>query len=176
MDDGEVVAAQLERPPRAPVAVLHRCHLGLPVVIDVPPFLDDGTPFPTSSWLTCPLAVKRIGRIEADGGVRAAEALIVEDQDFGAAYAGAMERYRLDREARIPSEHRGPSPTGGIGGSSGGVKCLHAHYADHAAGHDNPVGAWVTPEVEPLNCTVPCVATIDGDIVRNPEWLEPSLP
>ena len=34
-----------------------RCHLGLPVVVRVPPILDDGTPFPTHYWLTCPLAV-----------------------------------------------------------------------------------------------------------------------
>jgi len=61
-----------------------------------------------------------------------------------------------------------------VGGSQGGVKCLHAHYADHAAGNENPIGAWVAPEVEPLNCTVPCVVEVDGDVVRNPEWIEPA--
>jgi hypothetical protein len=39
-----------------------RCHLGLPVVIQVPPRLDDGTPFPTLYWLTCPLATTLIAQ------------------------------------------------------------------------------------------------------------------
>ncbi len=49
------------------------------------------------------------------------------------------------------------------------MKCLHAHYADHAAGNENPVGAAVAPWIEPLDCTVPCVA--EG--VANPDWVEP---
>ena len=35
--------------------------MGLPVVVAVPPLLDDGTPFPTRYWLTCPLARIRVG-------------------------------------------------------------------------------------------------------------------
>ena len=175
MDDRAVVAAQIERPPRSPVEVLARCHLGLPVVIAVPPFLDDGTPFPTSYWLTCPLAVRRIGRVEAGGGVRTAEAMVEDDQALAAAYQRAMDRYRDERDALIPAGHDGPRPTGGVGGSKGGVKCLHAHYADGAAGNENPIGAWVAPEVDPLNCTVPCVVEVTGESVRNPEWIEPPL-
>ena len=168
MDDPTVVAAQLGRPPRSPVEVLSRCHLGLPVVIAVPPFLDDGTPFPTSYWVTCPLAVRRIGRVEADGGVKRAETML-EHPSVSSSYATAMERYEADRDAQIPDGHEGPRPSGGVGGSKGGVNCLHAHYADHAAGNDNPVGAWVAPDVEPLNCTMPCVA--GGE--RDPAWVEP---
>ncbi len=169
MDDLRVVGAQLDRPPRSPVEVLGRCHLGLPVVIDVPPFLDDGTPFPTSYWLTCPLAVKRIGRIEADGGVRQAEAMLDRDAALAAGQEAAAERYAANRDGHIAQDHTGPRPTGGVGGSMGGVKCLHAHYADHAAGNDNPIGAWVAPGVEPLNCTERCVV----DAERNPAWTEP---
>ncbi|GMQ85407.1 MAG: hypothetical protein BMS9Abin07_0973 [Acidimicrobiia bacterium] len=175
MDDVAVVAAQIERTPRSVVEVSLRCALGLPVVTSVPPLLDDGTPFPTSSWLTCPLAVRRIGRVEADGGVQTAETLIGGDPDFAAAHQRAMQRYGEDRDALIPRDHEGPRPSGGVGGSRAGVKCLHAHYADHAAGNDNPVGAWVAPRVEPLNCTVPCTADVGGVVVRNPEWVEPTL-
>lgn len=174
MDDREVVAAQIGRPPRAPIEVLSRCHLGLPVVIAVPPFLDDGTPFPTSYWLTCPLAVRRIGRAEAAGGVRAAEEMIEADTAMVAAYRGAMDRYGRDRDASIPAARTGPRPTGGVGGSQAGVKCLHAHYADHAAGNTNPVGAWVAPDTEPLDCAIPCTAEVEGEVVRNPEWVEPT--
>ena len=173
MDDLRVVEAQIDRPPRSPVEVLSRCHLGLPVVIGVPPLLDDGTPFPTSYWLTCPLAVKRIGRVEAGGGVRDAEAMLESDGAVAAAFQNAMDRYAAERDARIPAGHDGPRPTGGVGGSQSGVKCLHAQYADHAAGNENAVGSWVAPDVEPLDCTVPCVAGIDGETRRNPDWIEP---
>lgn len=173
MDDREVVASQIGRPPRSPIEVLSRCHLGLPVVIGVPPFLDDGTPFPTSCWLTCPLAVRRIGRVEAGGGVKAAGEMIKADAAMAAGHATAMERYETDRDALISADHTGPRPTGGVGGSTRGVKCLHAHYADHAAGNANPIGEWVAPQVEPLDCTMMCAAEIEGQVVRNPEWIEP---
>ena len=60
MDDRQVVAVQLERPLRAAIDVRARCPLQLPVVVAVPPLLDDGTPFPTRYWLTCPLARLRV--------------------------------------------------------------------------------------------------------------------
>lgn len=140
----------------------------------MPPFLDDGTPFPTSAWLTCPLAVRRIGRVEAEGGVSAAAVLIEADAEIAAGFASAMDRYRTERDALIPDDHVGPRPTGGVGGSSGGVKCLHAHYADHAVGNDNPIGGWVSPRVEPLNCTIPCAIEREGLVVRNDQWVEPA--
>lgn len=173
MDDPEAVAAQIERSPRARVSVLRRCHLDLPVVIGVPPLLDDGTPFPTSYWLTCPLAVRRIGRLEADGGVKAAESRLAADPVLAGAHRVAMDRYEADRDAQVPTDHAGPRPTGGVGGSSLGVKCLHAHYADHAAGNDNPIGAGVAEAIEPLDCVEPCVVEIDDHAVRNPAWSEP---
>ena len=140
----------------------------------VPPILDDGTPFPTLYWLTCPLAVKRIGRIEATGGVRRAEMLIAEDPEFADRHEAAAERYRSARDELIPAGYAGPLPVGGIGGAGAGVKCLHAHYADVAAGNDNPVGAWVAEQIEPLDCAVTCVVDHgDGPTERNPDWSEP---
>lgn len=170
-----MIAAQLGRPLRAFSKPLTRCHLGLPVVIEVPPVLDDGTPFPTHYWLSCPLAVRRVARIESRGDIARMEERAAADPEFERRLAGAHERYRLDRDGLIPqgATHR---PSGGVGGASFGVKCLHAHYADHSAGicaeepRDNPVGELVAAEIEPLNCTVPCV--IDGR--RNPGWVEPS--
>ncbi len=169
MGDRETVAAQLGRAPRSPVDVVVRCHLGLPVVIAVPPHLVDGTPFPTRFWLTCPLAVRRIGRIEAAGGVKEAEARLAADPELAARHAAAAARYAAARDALIPADSPLPRPTGGVGGAARGVKCLHAHYADHAAGNDNPVGEDTAARIEPLDCTVPCV--IDGAL--NPEWREP---
>jgi len=174
MDDRSVVESQIGRPPRSPIVVASRCHLGLPVVITVPPILEDGTPFPTLYWLTCPLAAKRIGRIEATGGVRRAEHLIAEDPELAERHEAAAERYRGARDELIPAGHEGPVPVGGVGGTGAGVKCLHAHYADTVAGNDNPVGSWVAAQMEPLDCSVTCVRdTGDGSAERNPSWVEP---
>ncbi|MGB5416738.1 MAG: DUF501 domain-containing protein, partial [Polyangiales bacterium] len=71
--DGDVLALQIGRPLRATSTVVRRCSLGLPIVAEVPPILDTGEPFPTRYWLTCPLAHRRIARLEAEGGVRAAQ-------------------------------------------------------------------------------------------------------
>lgn len=175
MDDRAVVAVQIGRPPRSSVEVEARCHLDLPVVTRVPPVLDDGTPFPTTHWLTCPLAVLRISRLEADGGVKAADAEIGADPALADRYRDAMERYARERAQLVPADHTGPVPSGGVAGSRWGVKCLHAHYADHAAGNANPIGERVGSDVGPLDCPMPCV-TMDenGRAVANPAWREPT--
>ncbi len=173
MDDRAVVEAQLGRPPRSPVDVSVWCHLGLPIVVDVPPILDDGTPFPTTHWLSCPLAVVRISRLESVGGVRAADALIREDAATRLRFDEAMVRYRTERDRLIPADWDGPTPSGGVAGSSGGVKCLHAQYADTAVGNANPIGEDVAVRIEPLSCTVPCISEVDGEAVTNPDWSEP---
>lgn len=173
MDDRQIVAAQIERQPRSIVDVVARCHLGMPVVTRVPPHLDDGTPFPTTYWLTCPLAVRRIGRLEAAGGVNQAAQRIETDPALSEAFHRAMERYEKDRDALIGDDAPEYKPSGGVGGSRRGVKCLHAHYADHAAGNENPVGSMTAVDVEPLDCTMRCVVELDGAAVRNPGWVEP---
>lgn len=173
MNDRRVVAVQIGRQPRSPIAVVARCNLGLPTVTRVPPHLDDGTPFPTTYWLTCPLANRRIGRLEAEGGVKKAEARVAADPVFAAAYEAAMDRYREERDALVEPEWTGPRPSGGVGGAHRGVKCLHAHYADHAAGNANPVGAETAAAIEPLDCIVPCVVSVGGVAERNTEWTEP---
>jgi hypothetical protein len=173
VNDQETVAAQLERSLRAPIEVVARCALGLPVVVSVPPLLDDGTPFPTRYWLTCPLASTRVGRLEAAGGVKAMERWVESDPEIEARFMATGLRYATERDLLVPDEalHR---PTGGVAGSRRGVKCLHAQYADHAAGNDNPVGETVAPWVEPLNCTVACVVEDESEVVvRNRQWREP---
>ncbi len=169
--DSEVLARQIGRPLRATSKVRRRCTLGLPIVAEVPPILDTGEPFPTRYWLTCPLAHRRIARLEARGGVRMAQAKLEVDVALGAQLASAHERYERERDALLsPGVH--PRPSGGVGGSSGGVKCLHAHYADHAAGNANPIGLDVARTIGEPGCNVPCVMQIDGRIQRNPNWHE----
>jgi uncharacterized protein len=166
VDDGEVVEVQIGRALRADSEVVARCHLGLPVVIKVPPVLADGTPFPTLYWLTCPLATTRIGRLEGAGGVKRMEHKAETDPDFGESLARAHHSYRRERDALLePGET--PVPTGGVGGTQAGVKCLHAHYAHTRAGGANPVGELVASWIEPLDCLVECV--VEGDF--NPAWV-----
>lgn len=136
--DVEVVRGLLGREPRGAFRVVVRDAAGEPVVIRNEPLLDDGTPMPTRYWLVDADLNRRIGTIEADGGVRRAE----EEVDPGE-LAAAHERYRAERDAAVPADHAGPRPFGGVGGTRRGVKCLHTHYAWYLAGGDDPVGAWV---------------------------------
>lgn len=164
------MAAQVGRPLRGSPDVAGRCPLGLPTVAAVAPILEDGTPFPTRFWLTCPLAAKRIGRLESINGVKRMEAKRRTDPAFAGRLEAAHRRYARQRDAALPENHCGPVPTGGVAGLEIGIKCLHAHYADTAAGNDNPVGEVVARWIEPLNCEIPCVVG-DG---RNPRWIEPA--
>jgi hypothetical protein len=98
----------------------------------------DATPMPTLYWLVGEREKEAVSRLEAAGGVRQAEAE-VDPEELAAAHA----RYAAERDALLPPGHRGPTPTGGVGGARRGVKCLHAHYAWRLAGGDDPVGRWV---------------------------------
>jgi uncharacterized protein len=163
--DHRIVEVQIGRPLRADTTVVSRCHLGLPVVVQVPPVLDDGTPFPTLYWLSCPLARGRVGRLESAGGVKRMEQKAESAPEFADRLRDAHDSYRRARDELLDSG-MWPAPTGGVGGARTGVKCLHAHYAHTRAGGDNPVGELVRDWIEPLDCSVPCV--LDG--VPNPEW------
>jgi hypothetical protein len=140
------VTELLGREPRAEFEVVVRDDAGEPVVIRNAVLLTDGTPMPTRYWLVGAEAVKAVSQLEADGGVRTAEAAVDPD-----ALAAAHDAYARERGQALPAGWNGPEPFGGVGGTRRGVKCLHAHYAWYLAGGDDPVGAWVaerlaTPE------------------------------
>jgi hypothetical protein len=136
--DRERVALLLGREPQGHFDVVVRDRAGEPVVIRNAPLLDDGTPMPTRYWLVGQDLRTAVDRLEARGGVRAAEAA-VDPNVLHAAHA----RYAAERDDEIPSDWNGPRPSGGVGGTRKGVKCLHAHYAWYLAGGDDPVGRWV---------------------------------
>lgn len=137
-DDAVRVAELLGRPPQGSFEVVVRDGDGDPVVIRNAPFLADGRPMPTRYWLVGAVARRAVDQLEAAGGVRAAEAAVDPE-----ALAGAHRRYAAERDADIPAGWSGARPTGGVGGTRRGVKCLHAHYAWYLAGGDDPVGEWV---------------------------------
>ena len=143
MDDRALVSERLGRAPMGDFDVVVRDETGVPRVIRNAPFLADGTPMPTRYWLVDAVTCEAVARLEAAGGVKAAEAAVAPDT-----LARAHARYAADRDAAIPPDHAGPRPYGGVGGTRRGVKCLHAHYAWHLAGGDDPVGRWVAERLE----------------------------
>ena len=126
------------------------------------PVLDDGTPFPTLYYLTCPMAVRAIGRLEATGTMAEYEQRLANDDELRAEYEGAHERYRATRDAIAPLGDDQQT----AGGMPGRVKCLHALYA-HELADANPIGALVRAVVEPLGCPAPCV-TAEGRVPGHP--------
>lgn len=141
--DVAAVALLLGRDPGGVFVVVVRDDKSGPMVIANEPFLRDGTPMPTRYWLVDPQLRIRVGRLEAAGGVREAAA-----QVDVTALADAHRRYAAERDALIPADWSGPRPSGGVGGTRQGVKCLHAHVAWWLAGGEDPVGVWVAQRLE----------------------------
>ncbi|MGZ8611776.1 MAG: DUF501 domain-containing protein [Actinomycetota bacterium] len=143
--DLSTVRAQLGREPTTPFTVVARCAVTdpHPLVIRNEPVDAEGRPFPTTFWLTCPIAVKAVSRLESLGSIARLNTRIERDEAFAAAVARAHEEHARERDG----ETGGP----GVGGTRTGVKCLHAHYANHLAGGDDAVGAWTAEQVEPVH-------------------------
>src|SRR5947208_15726164 len=146
-DDVAALTARLGREPQAEFEVVVRDADGAPVVVRNAPFTRDGTPMPTRYWLVDPDLTLQVSRLEAAGGVREAQAAVDPDE-----LRAVHDAYAAERDAAIPAEHTGPRPSGGVGGTRQGVKCLHAHYAYVLAGGDDPVGRWTA---EHLGAVVP---------------------
>ena len=93
------------------------------------PRLDDGTPFPTTFYLTCPRATSMIGTLEASGLMREMTERLQSDDELAAAYRSAHETYLAARSAigEVP-EIAGVS----AGGMPDRVKCLHVLAASRS--------------------------------------------
>lgn len=125
--DEAAIGAQLGRSPRAIHGVGHRCPCGNPDVVTTEPRLEDGTPFPTTFYLTCPRAASRIGTLEASGLMREMQQRLAEDEELAAAYRRAHEAYLAARdEVAREGGHEVPEIAGvSAGGMPDRVKCLH---------------------------------------------------
>jgi exopolyphosphatase/guanosine-5'-triphosphate,3'-diphosphate pyrophosphatase len=154
-----VVREQLGRDPTTPFVVVCRCTGGHPLVIRNAPLDADGHPFPTTYWLTCPAATKAVSRVESEGWIARLNDRVQDDETFDEALQAAHQTYAEDRATDLPEARA----WGGVGGTRTGVKCLHAHYAYHLAGGDDPVGAWVASCIEPVHAEARAgrVAAID---------------
>ena len=145
----------LGRPLAGRCAVVVR-RAGAPVVIENEPHLRDGTPMPTLYWLVDPALHEAVSRLESEGGVHRFEEMVDPS-----ALAACHDDYARRRGARVV---RGDlvAPSGGVGGTRTGVKCLHAHLANTLAGHVDPVGEIVAGLVDVAGCVnVEVVAALD---------------
>lgn len=142
LTDRELVALLIGREPMGAFDVVVRRDDGSPVVLANQPLLDTGRPMPTRFWLADRALNKAIGQLESTGAVNRAEREIPADQ-IAATHAAA----EAEREALIDPDHVGPRPSGGVGGTRLGVKCLHAHYANFLAGAPDVVGQWVEKQL-----------------------------
>lgn len=135
--DLDAVHEQLGRVPRGVAAVAHRCHCGRPDVLRTEPRLPDGTPFPTTYYVTCPRLTGAISTLESSGMMREMTERLDSDPELAGAYAGAHEDYlrRRNELGRI-DEIDGIS----AGGMPTRVKCLHV-----LVGHSLAVGPGVNP-------------------------------
>jgi len=133
--DRRTVALQLGRTPRAMTGVASRCPCTLPAVVETRPRLDDGSPFPTLYYLTCPRLASAIGTLESNGLMREMTARLAEDPELRGRYEAAARDYVQRRDAHevlqgVPAQ----------GGMPVRVKCLHVLVA-----HSLAVGRGVNP-------------------------------
>lgn len=159
-DDEAVIAAQLGRPPRGIHAIGHRCPCGNPDVVTTEPRLPDGTPFPTTFYLTCPRASSRIGTLEESGLMREMQERLGTDPELAAAYRSAHESYlEVRRGLGEVAEIEGIS----AGGMPDRVKCLHvlAAHALAAGPGVNPLGDEVLERLGDWWSAGPCVVAAE---------------
>ena len=149
--DRALVERQLGRPPRAFRRVVVRCPFGRPAVTEQSPYDDDGEPFPTTYWLTCPHLVAQVSRLESVGGVDRWTRAAADDPELRTSLEHAnKEQLRLRPELDL-----------GIGGAragAGSLKCLHAHVAFALAQPGYELGERIVAEIEPLWPEACCTA------------------
>jgi hypothetical protein len=131
-------------------------------VVETAPRLDDGTPFPTLYYMTCPRLRSAIGRLEASGLMREMTDRLGSDPELSEAYRTAHEAYLAERDAIEPL---GTTVT--AGGMPNRVKCLHVLVAHSlAAGPGvNPFGDEALAMLDDWSVEGPCVdvSSVDPD-------------
>lgn len=141
--DFAILQDQLGRIPRGVVGIAARSISGEPLVVATAPRLEDGTPFPTTYYLTHPAYVAECSRLEASGIMAEWSTEVAEDDELASAYATAHSAYLAARNEvgacagiseveEIENYSAGGMPTR--------VKCLHA-----LVGHSLAAGPGINP-------------------------------
>ena len=153
-EDLRVIETQLGRTPRDVHGIAYRCHCGNPAVIETPPRLSDGTPFPTFYYATCPRLTGAISTLETTGMMKEMEERLGTDSEVAGKYAAAHEDFISARTAVAKEIGIDVPEVDGIsaGGMPNRVKCLHSLVA-HTLG--------AGPEVNPFG---------DEALAALPQW------
>jgi uncharacterized protein len=149
-DDLRVIESQLGRTPRDVHAISYRCPCGKPAVVETPPRLSNGEPFPTFYYATCPRLTAAISTLETTGMMGEMNERLEKDAELAGAYAAAHDDYIAARSALqmdVPEVENVSA-----GGMPNRVKCLHSLIA-----HSLSAG----PDVNPLG---------DEALAELPEW------
>ena len=119
------------------------------------PRLEDGTPFPTLYYMTCPKATGAIGTLEANGIMNELADALGSDPELAKSYENAHEIYLQEREAILHVEEIAGISAGGMPTR---VKCLHVLVGHSlAAGPGvNPLGDRVLAMLKDWGQTGPC--------------------
>ena len=138
------IGRQLQREPRDVQAISYRCPCGKPAVIETPPRLSDGTPFPTLFYATCPRLTGAISTLENDGLMAQMNQRLQSDPELAGAYAAAHEDYLAARNVLAKKLKLETPEIDGIsaGGMPERVKCLHSLIAHSLSTEPgvNPLG------------------------------------
>ncbi|UQA80959.1 DUF501 domain-containing protein [Gardnerella piotii] len=172
--DKNIVKRQLGRFPRGMVAVGARCVCGRPLAVITRPCLEDGTPFPTTCYLTSPEAVKAASHLEAQGFMKECNDLLNTNEEVAKKYEYAHKEYlefrkELANRLNDSEEHIKNMSAGGMPVR---VKCLHALLAQSLVmGRGvNPIGDIVLDKIasefspKVCKCTTPWE---DNDYAQN---------
>jgi hypothetical protein len=136
--DLDVIERQLGRTPRDVHAISYRCPCGNPAVVETPPRLSNGEPFPTFYYATCPRLTAAISTLETTGLMGEMNERLATDPALSGEYAAAHDDYIASRSALgidVPEVENISA-----GGMPDRVKCLHSLVA-----HSLSAGAGVNP-------------------------------
>ena len=166
-NDSRIVQQQIGRKLRSDSEVSCRCHLDIPVVIKVPPKLNDGTPFPTTYWLTCPMYNKKIGSLESQGLIKELDKELENNPDLKEKWQSRQKSYQAERE-ELANDNSRPQARGGVGGATESIKCLHSHTADELSTGKNIIGKIVVESIGSFNCEEACINP--KTFKKNKDW------
>ena len=137
-EDLKVIETQLGRTPRDVHAIAYRCPCGKPAVVETPPRLSNGEPFPTFFYATCPRLTAAISTLETTGMMGEMNDRLETDPELSGAYAAAHDDYIAARsvlQMDVPEVENVSA-----GGMPNRVKCLHSLIA-----HSLSAGPGVNP-------------------------------
>jgi hypothetical protein len=135
--------------PSLVIGVTALCRFGHPRVAVCSP-LNNGLPFPTTFWLTCPSTARRAAAAESAGGVAALERLLEGSEETRAAWRAYNVLHQEIRRALLigrPTAAMASEPKLGMGGikmtERVHVKCLHLQAASRLALGFHPASDWL---------------------------------